>query len=57
MARWYVIEIKYPGRCAEFIGRVRTTENEIRDQLGPYVFIAGNLVTVYGRPAFAKEAL
>jgi hypothetical protein len=44
-AMWFCVEER-----GYFIGRVFATESEIRNALGPYITIVGNLVSVWGRP-------
>ena len=50
MAGWYCIELRTGGAPAVYIGKVYETESAIRDALGPWIEIQGNLVTVFGRP-------
>lgn len=54
MARWYVFEVKRPGKRPEFIGRALTTTAAIHENLGPHYAILGNLVTIYGRPSVRR---
>ena len=50
MAGWYCIECRIGGQAPVYIGKVYETESAIRDALGPWIEIRGNLVTVFGRP-------
>lgn len=54
--RWYGVETLIAGRRF-FVGRVYTTESELRAALGSQIEIKSNgLVTVWGRPPATQHS-
>jgi hypothetical protein len=47
---WWCIELRKGSAPAVFMGRVYETEKMVREALGPWIEIRGNLVTIFGQP-------
>jgi hypothetical protein len=51
MKTWYCIEVRRPGRMAEYLGKMKTTMEAIEEearQSGWLFTVTGNCVTIYG---------